>query len=222
MQEHIRIHLVALATGGRKFMSERFTFRSMRLAVLCLLASAALPALSQDQVPVFAINQEESKITFFIKSSVALEGTFDKWDAPLTFTSPDVSTGVLDIKIQAASVNTGSGMKDGKIKGKDFFNVDQDPLITFHSDKIVQTGPTTFDVPGTFTIRGVSKPQTLTFTLNGVKGSGTGEIKGTMTFDRKDFGMNKGIPFVKIGDSVAVTVNLKGKRTSGPPLAFKE
>ncbi len=36
-------------------------------------------------------------------------------------------------------------MKGGKLKGKDFFDVEQNPLITFHSDKIVQTGPTTFD-----------------------------------------------------------------------------
>ena len=50
---------------------------------------------------------EESKITFYVKASVALEGTFDKWDATMTFTSPDVTTGVLDIKIQADSVNTG-------------------------------------------------------------------------------------------------------------------
>jgi len=193
----------------------------MRLAVLCFLASAAIPALSQDATPVFVISQEDSKVTFFIKSSVALDGTFKKWEAPLTFTSPDVTTGVLDIKIQADSVDTGSGMKDGKIKGKDFFNVEQDPYITFHSDKIVQTGPTTFDVPGTFTIRGVSKPETLAFTITG-KGTGEGEITGTMAFDRKDYGMNKGIPFVKIADRVEVTVDLKGKRVSGPPLVFKQ
>jgi hypothetical protein len=34
--------------------------------------------------------------------------------------------------------------------------------------------------------------------------------------------MNKGIPFVKIADRVEVTVNLKGKRVSGPPLVFKQ
>jgi polyisoprenoid-binding protein YceI len=49
---------------------------------------------------------------------VAIGGTFDKWDATLTFTSPDVTTAVLDVKIQADSVNTGSGMKDGKLKGQ--------------------------------------------------------------------------------------------------------
>jgi polyisoprenoid-binding protein YceI len=202
-------------------MFGRRTLNCMRLPLLCFLASAALPSLSQEPLPVFVVTPEESKITFYVKASVALEGTFDKWDAAMTFTSPDVTTGVLDIKIQAESVNTGSGMKDGKLKSNDFFDVKQDPLITFHSDKVVQTGPTTLEIPGTFTIRGVSKPETLTFTVTG-KGTGAGEIKGTMAFDRKDYGMNKGIPFVKIADRVEVTVDLKGKRVSGPPLVFKQ
>jgi polyisoprenoid-binding protein YceI len=198
----------------------------MRLAVICLVASAALPLAIPAQppanVPIIAVAKEESSMKFSVQASVALEGKFDQWDATLTFPSTDVTTGVLDIKIQAASVNTGSGMKDGKLKSKDFFDVEQDPMITFHSDKIVQTGPTTFDIPGTFTIRGVSKPETLTFTGSGTKGSGSGEIKGTMAFDRKDYGMNKGIPFIKIADRVEVSVDLKAKRVSGPPLAFKQ
>jgi polyisoprenoid-binding protein YceI len=197
----------------------------MRLAVLCFLASAVLPSISRAQaaaeIPVIKITREDSSIKFHVKASVAIDGTFDKWEATATMTSPDVETGVLDIKIQAASVNTGSGMKDGKLKGKDFFDAEHDPLITFHSTKIVQTGPDTLDYVGDFTIRGVSKPEKLTFTLSG-KGTGSGEIKGTMAFDRKDYGMNKGIPLVKIADRVEVIVDLKGKRVSGPPLVFKQ
>jgi polyisoprenoid-binding protein YceI len=193
----------------------------MRSVILRLLASALLPSIAHAQGPVFAITPEESSVQFSVKASVAIAGKFDKWDATLTFPSTDVTTGVLDIKIQAATVDTGSGMKDDKLRGKDFFDAKHDPLITFHSDKIVQTGPTTFDMPGTFTIRGVSKPETLTFTVTG-KGTGAGAIKGTMAFDRKEFGMNSGIPFIKIADRVEVTVDLKGKRVSGPPLVFKE
>ena len=203
-------------------MFERHTLISMRLAVLCFLASTALPSLSRAQeAPVFKITTEDSSVKFAVKASVAVNGTFDKWDATMTFASTDPTSGVLDIKIQANSVDTGSGMKDGKLKGKDFFNADQDPLITFLSKKVVQTGHDTWDVQGDFTIRGASKPQTLTLTVSG-QGTGTGEIRGTMVFDRKDYGMNKGIPFVKIGDSVDVTVDLKGKRVSGPPLVFKQ
>jgi polyisoprenoid-binding protein YceI len=152
---------------------------------------------------------------------VAIDGTFDKWDASLTFTSPDLSTGVLDIKIQADSVNTGSGMKDGKLKSKDFFDSNQNPLITFHSTKVVQTGPETVEFDGDFMIRGVTKPEKLIFTIAG-KGTGSGSITGTMAFDRKDYGMTKGIPLVKIADRVEVTVDLKGKRVSGPPVDFKQ
>src|ERR1017187_4016457 len=144
VQARFGIHLVAfMATGGRKFMSERRSHGSIRFAVFfLLLASAVFPSLSRAQVPVFKITTEDRSIKFAVKASVAINGTFDKWDATLTFASTDVSTGVLDIKIQADSVNTGSGMKDGKLKSKDFFNADQDPLITFLSKKIVQTGPT--------------------------------------------------------------------------------
>ena len=152
---------------------------------------------------------------------MALAGTFDKWDATLTFASPDVESGILDVKIQAASVNTGSGMKDGKLKGKDFFNVAQNPTITFLSKKIVQTGPTTFEVDGNFTIRGVTKPETLTLTVTG-KGTGSGEVKGTMAFDRKDYGMNSNIPFIKIADRIEVDVDLKATRVSGPPLVYQQ
>jgi polyisoprenoid-binding protein YceI len=193
----------------------------MRLAVLCLAASAVLPSPSRAQGPVFVITQQGSSIKFFVKASVALAGSFDKWDATLTFTSPDVTTGVLDVKIQAASVNTGSGMKDGKLKDKDFFDVKQNPLITFLSKKIVQSGPDTFDVQGDFTIRGVTRPETLTLTVSG-KGTGSGAIKGTMAFDRKDYGMNSGIPFIRIADRVEVTVDLTGKRVSGPALTFTQ
>lgn len=127
----------------------------------------------------------------------------------------------MDIKLQAASVDTGNGMKNGKLKSKDFFDVDHSPLITFHSTKIVQTGPNTFEVDGDFTIRGVTKPEKLTLTVSGV-GTGSVEIKGIMAFDRKDYGMNKGIPFVTIADRVEVDVDLNGRRISGPPLAVKK
>jgi len=72
----------------------------MRLAVLYLVASAMLPSVSQAQAPVFAITPVESKIKFDVEASVAIKGTFNKWDATLTFTSPDINTGVLEIRFK--------------------------------------------------------------------------------------------------------------------------
>ena len=194
----------------------------MRLTLICVLVSALLPSISRAQgVPVFAITPIESSIKFEVDASVAIKGTFDKWNATLTFTSPEVTSGVLDVEIRAATVDTGSGLKNSKLKGPDFFDVVANPLITFKSTKLVQTGPNTFEVDGNFTIRGVTNTEKLTLTVSG-KGTGSGEIRGVMAFDRKNYGMNSGIPFIKIADRVEVTVALTAKRISGPPVVFKQ
>jgi len=196
----------------------------MRIATVCLVASAlvtpAIRAQDNSGVPVFEVAPLESKVNFDVEASVPIQGTFDKWKATLTFASTDVSTGVLDIEIQADSVDTGSGMKNGKLKGKNFFDVKNNPLITFKSTKIVQTGPDAFEVDGNFTIRGVTKAEKLALTVTGA-GTGSGTIQGTMAFDRKQYGMNSGIPFIKIADRVEVSVDLKTKWVSGPPIALK-
>src|SRR5262249_14295421 len=94
------------------------------------------------------------------------------------------------------------------------------PTISFHSTKMVQTSPTKFEVDGDFTIRGVSNPEKLTLTLP-ANPKGLEHIDGKMVFDRKDYGMNSGIPFIKIADHVEVTIHLSAKQTGGPALVYQ-
>ena len=195
--------------------------RDVPMVVLCMLAFCALPSANRAQVPVYEVTPVESTIKFGVESSVPIKGTFDKWNASLKLSSRDVRSAVLDIEIQADSVNTGSGMKNNKLKSKDFFNVKDSPMITFKTTKVVQNGPNTFDLEGDFTIRGVTKTEKLTLTDNG-KGSPSGSIDGTMAFDRKDYGMNSNIPFIKIANRVEVNVSLQWKRVSGPPPVFQQ
>jgi hypothetical protein len=70
-------------------------------------------------------------------------------------------------------------------------------------------------------LRGVTKAEKLTLTDN-ARGSTSGSIDGTMAFDRKDYGMNKSIPFIKIANRVEVNVSLKWKRVSGAPPVFQQ
>jgi polyisoprenoid-binding protein YceI len=173
------------------------------------------------QVPTYEVTPEESSITFGVDSSVPIKGIFDKWNASIKFSSRDVRSAAIDIEIEADSVNTGSHMKDNKLKGKDFFDVRESPIIAFKSTKIVQTGPNTFDIAGDFTIRGVTKTEKLTLTSDS-KGTPTGSLDGTMAFDRKEYGMTSGIPFIKIANRVEVNVRLKWKQISGPPPVFEQ
>ena len=187
----------------------------------CLIGILASSQPSSAQVPTYEVTPEESTIKFGVDSSVSIKGVFEKWNARITFSSRDVRSAAIDIEIEAGSVNTGSLMKDNKLKSKDFFNVKESPLITFKSTKIVQTGPYTFDIEGNFTIRGVTKTEKLTLTSDS-KGTPTGSLDGTMAFDRKDYGMTSGIPFIKIASPVEVNVRLKWRRVSGPPPVFQQ
>jgi polyisoprenoid-binding protein YceI len=216
----------ALMLSGFLFASEAlFAQNNGEKPAQCVAASENGSSVTRPQdtqaIPVFKINPSESKIKFAVEASVAIAGTFDKWEATVAFTSSDVSSGVLDIKIQADSVDTGSSIKNGKLKGKDFFDVKRNPMITFRSTMIEQTGPDSFSVDGDFTIRGVTRHERLTLTVSGA-GTGSATIAGTMAFDRKEYGMKSGIPFIKIADRVEVLVNLKGERISGPALALRQ
>jgi polyisoprenoid-binding protein YceI len=191
--------------------------RTLFAFLVSVLFSSAALAQAPAGVPVFAITPVQSHIKFEVDASVSIKGTFDKWTASLTFTSADVSSGKLEVEIQADSVDTGSGMKNSKLKSSDFFDVKNNPLISFKSTKLVQTGPTTFEVDGNFTIRGVTRPEKLKLTVSGA-GTGSGTIAGTMAFDRKQYGMNSGIPFIRIADRVEVSFNLNATRVGGPPV----
>ena len=85
------------------------------MAILFVFSAAMVTPSVRAQVPTYEVTPEDSTIRFDVESSVPIKGTFSQWSATMTFKSTDVTTGVLDIKIQADSVDTGSGMKNGKL-----------------------------------------------------------------------------------------------------------
>jgi polyisoprenoid-binding protein YceI len=172
---------------------------------------------SEAQVPVFHVTPIQSSIRFNLASSRPLTGNFDKWNATLTFASPDPTSAVLQVEIQTASLHPRNNKNDDELKSKDLLNVAQDPVISFKSNKVVQTGKTTYDLVGTFTMRGVSKPATLNLVIAD-QGGGSGYVQGVVPFDLKDYGMTSSR---KIDERGEVDLNLKAKQVSGPELIRK-
>ena len=172
---------------------------------------------SRAQVPVFQVTPIQSSIRFNMTSSRPLTGNFDKWNATLTFASSDPTSAVLHVEIQTASVHSGDYKNDDELKSKDLLNVAQDPVISFKSNKVVQTGKTTYDLVGTFTMHGVSKPATLNLVIAD-QGGGSGNIQGVVPFDLKGYGMTSSR---KIDERGEVDLNLKVKQVSGPELIRK-
>jgi polyisoprenoid-binding protein YceI len=190
----------------------------MRLPAICLVVASALLCLpSRAQVPVFQVTPIQSSVQFNTKSSRPLTGNFDKWNATLTFASRDPTSAVFQVEIQTASVHSRNSKNDDELKSGDLLNVAQDPVISFKSDKVVQTGKTTYDLVGTFTMRRVSKPATLSLVIAD-QGGGSGYIQGVIPFDLKDYGMASSS---KVNERGEVDLNLKAAQVSGPELIRK-
>ncbi|MFA5371213.1 MAG: YceI family protein, partial [Sideroxydans sp.] len=72
--------------------------------------------------------------------------------------------GSVDVVIDATSVNTGYALFNQHIQSPDFFDTEMFPTITFKSKQMKFDGDKPVAVSGDLTIKGVTKPVTLTLT----------------------------------------------------------
>ena len=76
----------------------------------------------------------------------------------------EARTGSVDVVIDTKSVDTGFDIFNGHIQGEDFLDTEKYPTATFKSTKVRFEGDKPVAVDGDLTIKGVTKPVTLTIT----------------------------------------------------------
>jgi polyisoprenoid-binding protein YceI len=117
---------------------------------------------------------------------------------------PEISGGVqldserpnaidLDVTLNARALKAGDSVTLGRLRGPNFFDVERYPSIRFAGTSMKITGPRTADVDGELTARGVTRRQVLKVVFDrepaAITGSAPITISGTMTINRRDFGM---------------------------------
>lgn len=118
----------------------------------------------------------------------------------------------VDVTIDMTSVSTGFAAFDGHIQGEDFFNTAQFPTATFKSNKVVFAADAPSTIEGDLTIKGITKPVTLTVTsfFNGphpmLKKEAIG-ANATTVISRTAFGAGQFAP--AIGDEVTLDIALE-------------
>jgi polyisoprenoid-binding protein YceI len=133
---------------------------------------------------------------------------FHSWDADMKVPAGKFADASLVLEIEAASVSTGSGLRDKEVKGKNFFAVQEHPKIRFASKRITAgDGPTKFHMDGELTIRGITQPVPVSITLLR-QDDGHEWIDGSFSFNRRDFEMTHNLPLDKIANTVVVQFHL--------------
>lgn len=133
---------------------------------------------------------------------------FDKTSGNITLDFA-AKTGSVNVTIDTPSVDTGHAVFNEHIQGADFLDTAKYPTATFISDKVNFAGDKVDSVEGVLTLKGISKPVTLTVTSFQcmphpmLKKDACG-ANATATVKRTDFNMGKYAPHV--GDEVTLSI----------------
>ena len=133
---------------------------------------------------------------------------FDKTTGSITLDKA-ARTGSVDVTIDTTSVNTGYPLFNQHIQGEDFFDTTKYPTITYKSTKVNFDGDKPATIEGNLTVKGITKPVTLTVTSFHcmphpmLKKDACG-ANATATIKRSEFNAGKYAPYV--GDDVKLTI----------------
>jgi polyisoprenoid-binding protein YceI len=184
-----------------------------RTFVTLSAAVAAASPVAARAADTFAADPVHSSVVFHVKhlNTSTAWGRFNAVAGSFTLDPATPARSKMAFTVKAASVDTNQKDRDNHLKSPDFFNAVQYPDITFTSKSVAKSADG-YEVSGTLTFHGVTKP--LSFVLNptgngkDMKGNAIAGVETSFTLKQSDFGITK--MAAAVGDEVTVYVSIEG------------
>lgn len=182
-----------------------------RLAALIALAAVATSAQAAPETYTIDNSHTYPHFTYTHLGFSKQTHKFDKTTGTVVLDRA-AKSGSVDVTIDARSVNTGYALFNEHIQAADYFDTAKYPTLTFKSSKMTFNGDEPASLVGDLTIKGVTKPVTLTLThfkcmphpMLKVPACGA---NATATVKRSEFNMGKNVPYV--GDEITLTLAIE-------------
>ena len=156
----------------------------MAVAATCVLASG-LPATAADYVQAAG-----STLTFATRyQGEVFSGHFSSFRTRLSFDPQQLPDARLDVLIALGSAGTANQDRDETLHGPEFFDSSRLPRARYHASAFRHLGGNVYAADGTLSLRGVSRPVTLTFDWTP---GAQPVLSGKATVNRLDFGIGAG------------------------------
>ncbi|MCS6907310.1 MAG: YceI family protein [Anaerolineales bacterium] len=160
------------------------------------------------------IDPAHSEINFTVRHMMIsnVRGRFERFEGTVEFDEQNPTRSSVEVKIEAASINTREPQRDAHLRSPDFLDVEKFPYITFKSKRIEVLDSNRGRIVGDLTIRDVTKEVTLEVEYNGTVKSPFGHtsagFSATTTINRKDWGLQWNVPLEAGGWLVGETVHI--------------
>lgn len=165
------------------------------------------------------IDTAHSTVEFSVRHMMisTVRGRFERFTGSVDFNETNPTESSVDVKIEAASINTNEPQRDNHLRSADFFEADKYPYLTFKSHKVEKLDETTGRIYGDLTIRGISRPVVLETEYNGQAKSPWGKtsagFSASTKINRKDWNLvwNQALETggVLVGDEIKIRIELE-------------
>lgn len=147
--------------------------------------------------PLWNMDKSQSSIVFKgSQMGKAFEGRFTDFDTEIRFAPDMLEASNVNVTIRTAAIDSGDKERDDTVKTGAWFDVKNFPVATYESSVFRKTDDTHFVSEGNLTIRDVTVPVTLPFTLtivaDDVSGEKTATMQGSLTLDRSALQLGRG------------------------------
>ncbi|HLO12156.1 MAG TPA: YceI family protein, partial [Pseudoneobacillus sp.] len=117
----------------------------------------------------WALDPAHSSVDFSVRHMMIakVKGSFNSFSASIEADPSDLTTANIQFTIDLSSVDTRNEDRDNHLRSADFFDVENNPTMTFSSTSITKTSEGEYDVTGDLTLRGVTRSETFVVTYEG-------------------------------------------------------
>jgi polyisoprenoid-binding protein YceI len=167
--------------------------RAFAFALLLPTFALALPpARDAWAAPAdWIVDQTSSRLSFTgAVNGEAFSGSFGRWDATIVFDPTDLAHSHVTAFIETSSARTGDQTRDEALPTADWFASEEFPKAVFTSQTIHGVRAGHYVADGTLTIRNMTRPISLPFTL-AITGD-RANMSGSVSLDRSLFGVGQG------------------------------
>jgi polyisoprenoid-binding protein YceI len=167
----------------------------------------------------WSVDASHSSLDFSIRHMMIakVKGTFHTFEATVEADPTDLTTANIAVSVDLSSIDTRNKDRDAHLQSADFFDVENQPKMTFQSTKITKTGDGEYNVTGDLTLHGVTKSETLSVSFEGAGKDPWGNEKvgfsGQGSIKRSDFGLTYNAALetggVLIADEVKISLEIE-------------
>ena len=190
--------------------------------ILLAAALIAAPMAAQAEPEAYVLDASHSQILFSYDhlGYSTTWGMFSGFEGEIAFDQEDPANSSVTVSFPVRSMFTGWEARFNHFMSDDFFGASEDEMVTFTSTSIEVTGENTANITGDLTLNEITKPVTLSATLNQVsehpmENQPWAGFDATTQILRSDFNVGNFAPFVS--DEVDIQISIEASKVMDEP-----